>query len=42
MRISHDIRGMANGDQPGEELAIEEGMKQKAEEFVNDGSKIYR
>lgn len=42
MRISHDIRGMANGGTLSEELDIEEGMKKKAEEFVHDGSNIYR
>ncbi|MEH7085096.1 phosphomethylpyrimidine synthase ThiC [Neobacillus drentensis] len=42
MRISHDIRGMANGETLSEELDIEEGMKKKAEEFVHDGSNIYR
>lgn len=42
MRISHDIRGMATEDIVNEEVSIEEGMRQKAEEFVNDGSKIYR
>ena len=42
MRISHDIRGMANGETLSDELDIEEGMKKKAEEFVHDGSNIYR
>ncbi len=37
MRISHDIRNTAN-----EQEIIEEGMKQKSEEFVNEGSKIYK
>ncbi|OIK15726.1 phosphomethylpyrimidine synthase ThiC [Bacillus sp. MUM 116] len=37
MRISHDIRGMAK-----DEAVIDNGMKQKAEEFVHDGSRIYR
>ena len=41
MRISHDIRGMAVENSVNE-ATIQEGMKQKAEEFVNDGSKIYR
>ncbi|NRD79707.1 phosphomethylpyrimidine synthase ThiC [Bacillus sp. BRMEA1] len=36
MKISHHIRGMAG------EREIEEGMKQKAEEFIEDGSRIYR
>jgi phosphomethylpyrimidine synthase len=42
MRISHDIRGMANGETLSAELDIEVGMKKKAEEFVHDGSNIYR
>lgn len=42
MRISHDIRGMAREDEGNEENTIKEGMKQKAEEFVSDGSNIYR
>ncbi len=42
MRISHDIRGMANSDNLPDEATIEEGMKKKAEEFVQDGSNLYR
>ncbi|WP_066370207.1 phosphomethylpyrimidine synthase ThiC [Neobacillus fumarioli] len=42
MRISHDIRGMANSDNSLDEATIEEGMKKKAEEFVQDGSNLYR
>jgi phosphomethylpyrimidine synthase len=42
MRISHDIRGKANNENLLDKLSIEEGMKNKAEEFVQDGSKIYR
>ncbi|AZU62242.1 phosphomethylpyrimidine synthase ThiC [Neobacillus mesonae] len=42
MRISHDIRGMAREDGSSEEWSIKEGMKKKAEEFVHDGSRIYR
>ncbi|MFP5114765.1 phosphomethylpyrimidine synthase ThiC [Bacillaceae bacterium C204] len=42
MRISHDIRGMAKEGTNSVELAIDEEMKKKAEEFVTDGSRIYR
>ncbi|WP_071461502.1 phosphomethylpyrimidine synthase ThiC [Bacillus massilinigeriensis] len=35
MRISHDIRGMADTEK-------EEGMKEKAREFVEKGSRIYQ
>lgn len=42
MRISHDIRNMANEKGDSEERLIAEGMKEKAKEFVKDGSKIYR
>lgn len=42
MRISHDIRGMANSNNSLDEATIEEGMKKKAEEFVQDGSNLYR
>ncbi|WP_223070177.1 phosphomethylpyrimidine synthase ThiC [Paenibacillus caui] len=43
MRISHDIRGMAKDKAVSEEeVSMEEGMKQKAEEFVKSGSNIYR
>ncbi|PAE32926.1 phosphomethylpyrimidine synthase ThiC [Bacillus sp. 7884-1] len=42
MRISHDIRNMANEKGGSEERLIDEGMKEKAKEFVKDGSKIYR
>ncbi|WHZ02770.1 phosphomethylpyrimidine synthase ThiC [Neobacillus sp. YX16] len=42
MRISHDIRNMANEKGDSEERLIDEGMKEKAKEFVKDGSKIYR
>ncbi|MGG3467083.1 phosphomethylpyrimidine synthase ThiC [Neobacillus pocheonensis] len=38
MKISHNIRGMNVDDS----LEIEEGMKNKAEEFIHDGSRIYR
>lgn len=42
MRISHDIRNTANEQGRTEEEVIEEGMKQKAKEFVEDGAKIYK
>jgi phosphomethylpyrimidine synthase len=42
MRISHDIRNMANEKGDSKERLIDEGMKEKAKEFVKDGSKIYR
>ncbi|MDN3016065.1 phosphomethylpyrimidine synthase ThiC [Paenibacillus sp. BSR1-1] len=42
MKISHDIRGMAMEDEKNEEITIDEGMKQKAKEFISNGSKIYR
>jgi len=42
MRISHDIRGMAKEETNSVELSIDEEMKKKAEEFVTDGSRIYR
>ncbi|MCH6267434.1 phosphomethylpyrimidine synthase ThiC [Neobacillus citreus] len=38
MRISHDIREKATS----KEVDIEEGMRKKAEEFIHDGSRIYR
>lgn len=38
MRISHDIREKA----ASKEVDIEEGMRKKAEEFIHDGSRIYR
>lgn len=42
MRISHDIRSMAKEKGVSEEVVIEEGMQQKAKEFVEHGSKIYK
>jgi phosphomethylpyrimidine synthase len=41
MRISHDIRNMAKEQGEGESV-IEEGLKEKAKEFRNHGSEIYR
>ncbi len=42
MRISQDIRDYAKGKELSEWDAIEEGMKEKAEEFVNQGSQLYK
>ncbi len=42
MRISQDIRDYAKGKKLSEWDAIQEGMKEKAEEFVNQGSKLYK
>jgi phosphomethylpyrimidine synthase len=43
MKITQDVRDYAQAhrlDNP--EAAIEEGMKEKAKEFVAEGSEIYR
>ncbi|PJY99744.1 phosphomethylpyrimidine synthase ThiC [Bacillus vallismortis] len=42
MRISQDIRDYAKDKELSEWEAIEEGMKEKAEEFVNQGSQLYK
>ncbi|MCY9257106.1 phosphomethylpyrimidine synthase ThiC [Bacillus spizizenii] len=42
MRISQDIRDYAKDKELSEWDAIQEGMKEKAEEFVNQGSKLYK
>ncbi|MEC3759712.1 phosphomethylpyrimidine synthase ThiC [Bacillus halotolerans] len=42
MRISQDIRDYAKDKELNEWDAIQEGMKEKAEEFVNQGSKLYK
>ncbi|MCY7893272.1 phosphomethylpyrimidine synthase ThiC [Bacillus vallismortis] len=42
MRISQDIRDYAKDKELSEWVAIEEGMKEKAEEFVNQGSQLYK
>ncbi|MEI1420614.1 phosphomethylpyrimidine synthase ThiC [Bacillus cabrialesii] len=42
MRISQDIRDYAKDKELGEWDAIQEGMKEKAEEFVNQGSQLYK
>lgn len=41
MRITQDIRAYAQDRQMSEEAALEEGMKEKADEFRNRGSRIY-
>ena len=41
MRISHDIRKYVDKNSPEENLAIEKGMQEKAEEFKRSGAKIY-
>ncbi|WML52978.1 phosphomethylpyrimidine synthase ThiC [Neobacillus sp. PS3-12] len=42
MRISHDIRENSLIKEKSEEVLIEDGMKEKSEEFIKNGSKIYR
>ncbi|MDZ5470194.1 phosphomethylpyrimidine synthase ThiC [Bacillus sp. 31A1R] len=42
MRISQDIRNMAQSGEKSEEEIIAEGMKEKAKEFVDHGSAIYK
>ncbi|WP_439024929.1 phosphomethylpyrimidine synthase ThiC [Bacillus halotolerans] len=42
MRISQDIRDYAKDKELNEWDAIQEGMKEKVEEFVNQGSKLYK
>ncbi|UPV81060.1 phosphomethylpyrimidine synthase ThiC [Bacillus rugosus] len=42
MRISQDIRDYAKDKDLSEWDAIQEGMKEKAEEFVNQGSQLYK
>ncbi|PIC77588.1 phosphomethylpyrimidine synthase ThiC [Sporosarcina sp. P19] len=41
MRISHDIRKYADENSLEEKLAMENGMKEKAEEFKKSGAEIY-
>ncbi|ARD48867.1 phosphomethylpyrimidine synthase ThiC [Sporosarcina sp. P33] len=41
MRISHDIRKYADENSLEEKLAIESGMKEKAEQFKKSGAGIY-
>lgn len=42
MRISQDIRNMAQENEKDVNEVREEGMKEKAKEFVNSGSNIYQ
>lgn len=42
MRISHDIRNLAKEKGFENDSAIEEGLKEKAEEFRKGGSEIYK
>lgn len=42
MRISHDIRELGNNSSKTERELLTEGMKEKAKEFIDGGSKIYR
>jgi phosphomethylpyrimidine synthase len=43
MRITQDVRDYAQAHRLDNlEIAIEEGMKEKAEEFVKEGARIYR
>lgn len=42
MRISQDIRDYAKDKELNEWDAIQEGMKEKAEEFVKQGDKLYK
>jgi phosphomethylpyrimidine synthase len=42
MRISHDIRQYAEEKGLNETSAIEEGMKEKAQEFKEQGSELYK
>jgi len=41
MRITEDVRKYAAEQGLAEEVAIEEGLKQKATEFTESGSEIY-
>lgn len=42
MRISHDIRAAAKENGMTEQEVLESGMQEKAKEFVEQGSKIYK
>lgn len=42
MRISHDIRQMANEENLSEQEVLDKGLKEKAKEFVEGGSVIYK
>ncbi|WP_243292277.1 phosphomethylpyrimidine synthase ThiC [Bacillus sp. FJAT-47783] len=42
MRISHDLRKIAQKEGKTEEEIIQDGMKEKSKEFVENGSAIYK
>ncbi|MCU0934675.1 MAG: phosphomethylpyrimidine synthase ThiC, partial [Gammaproteobacteria bacterium] len=42
MKITQDVRDYARLHQVDEEHALEEGMQEKAREFLEQGAKIYR
>lgn len=42
MRISHDIRKQSNIQQVQKDSEIEKGLKEKAKEFIENGSVIYK
>lgn len=42
MKISHEIREYAHEKGVSEEKAIDEGLKEKAKEFTESGSRLYR
>ncbi|HEX6949914.1 MAG TPA: hypothetical protein VF127_09965, partial [Nitrospira sp.] len=42
MKITQDVREYAASKQVSEQQAIQIGMKEKAEEFKQSGSEIYR
>lgn len=41
IRISHVVRGFAAQQGVDEQTALQKGMEQKAEEFVQQGGKLY-
>jgi phosphomethylpyrimidine synthase len=42
MRISHDVRALADAEGVSPEEALELGMQAKAVEFRSSGSEVYR
>jgi phosphomethylpyrimidine synthase len=42
MRISQDIRQMATNGNFSEQEILENGLKEKAKEFIDGGSVIYK
>jgi phosphomethylpyrimidine synthase len=42
MKITQDVRDYANAKGLTEETALEEGMKQMSETFVETGAEIYQ